>query len=261
MGRPLPLFPLGTVLFPGLVMPLHIFEQRYRTLVRDLMALPADSPREFGVVAIQRGWEVVEASGLTAGAGSARETAVARAGGSGGPGGAGGSAEAGGPRAALTVHELGCVAQLRQVTERPDGRFDIVTVGRQRFRITRIDPTDAPYLVAEVEDLPEALGDRDVAEALAPRVLAAFRRYLRLIQADPDRIAEQLPEDPGVLSYLVAATANLTVTDRQHLLAQPDTASRLRAELTLLKREEMLLGRVRAVPASLADLASPTSLN
>jgi len=249
MGRPLPLFPLGTVLFPGLVLPLHIFEPRYRTLVRDLMALPADRPREFGVVAIQRGWEVAEA-GLTAGgAPSAQETAVARPGGPGGP------------RAALTLHELGCAAQLRQVTERPDGRFDIVAVGRTRFRITRVAPTDTPYLVGDVEDVPESVGDGEVAEALAPRVLAAFRRYLRLIQADPDRIAEQLPEDPTVLSYLVAAAANLSVDDRQHLLAQPDTASRLRAELTLLNREEMLLGRVRAVPATLSDLAVPTSPN
>ena len=42
MTARLPLFPLGTVLFPGLVLPLHIFEPRYRTLVRDLMDRPAD---------------------------------------------------------------------------------------------------------------------------------------------------------------------------------------------------------------------------
>ena len=52
----MPLFPLGTVLFPGLVLPLHVFEERYRALVRDLMALPdGDPPREFGVVAIAAG--------------------------------------------------------------------------------------------------------------------------------------------------------------------------------------------------------------
>ena len=41
----LPVFPLGTVLFPGLVLPLHIFEERYRTLVRDLVALPGRTGR------------------------------------------------------------------------------------------------------------------------------------------------------------------------------------------------------------------------
>ena len=44
----LPLFPLGTVLFPGLVMPLHVFEERYRSLIRYIMELPEGTPREFG---------------------------------------------------------------------------------------------------------------------------------------------------------------------------------------------------------------------
>jgi uncharacterized protein len=50
----LPMFPLGTVLLPGMVMPLHVFEPRYRQLVRDCQA--GDS--EFGVVLIERGSEV-----------------------------------------------------------------------------------------------------------------------------------------------------------------------------------------------------------
>ena len=57
MSPRLPVFPLGTVLFPGLVLPLHIFEERYRELVRHLVALPDGTPREFGVVAIRKGWE------------------------------------------------------------------------------------------------------------------------------------------------------------------------------------------------------------
>jgi Lon protease-like protein len=120
MGRPLPLFPLGSVLFPGLVLPLQVFESRYRALVRDLMALPDGSPREFGVVAIQRGWEVEN-----------------------------------GMATAPSLHEVGCTAQVRQVTEHDDGRFDLVTVGRQRFRIAGIDRESAPYLLADVEFLPE----------------------------------------------------------------------------------------------------------
>src|SRR5216684_677688 len=51
----LPLFPLGTVLYPGLLLPLHIFEERYRQLVHDLMAEP--EPRCFGVIAIREGRE------------------------------------------------------------------------------------------------------------------------------------------------------------------------------------------------------------
>ena len=51
----MPLFPLGTVLYPGLVLPLHIFEERYRQLVRDLLEGP--EPRDFGVIAIRKGRE------------------------------------------------------------------------------------------------------------------------------------------------------------------------------------------------------------
>ena len=59
-------FPLGTVLFPGLVLPLHVFEERYRALVRHLVDQPDGTPREFGVVAIERGWEVDHHTGSSA---------------------------------------------------------------------------------------------------------------------------------------------------------------------------------------------------
>jgi uncharacterized protein len=50
----LPMFPLGSVLLPSEVLPLHVFEPRYRRLVQDCQA--ADN--EFGVVLIERGFEV-----------------------------------------------------------------------------------------------------------------------------------------------------------------------------------------------------------
>ena len=46
----IPLFPLGTVLLPGLLLPLNIFEERYRALVRDLLEpCPRDPRSRFGV--------------------------------------------------------------------------------------------------------------------------------------------------------------------------------------------------------------------
>lgn len=214
----LPLFPLGTVLFPGLVMPLHVFEERYRALVRHLLELPDGSPRVFGVVAIRRGWEVQHVGG------------------------------------AITLHDVGCTAEVRQITAHPDGRFDLVTVGRSRFSITRIVADDAPYLQAEVSYLPEESGDEAKVDRLGPQVLAAFRAYLRLIRTDAAEIGEQLPDNPLVLSHLIAATASLTLAERQHLLALPDTAGRLRAELDLMHREIGLLSQVRAVPMPLSEL-------
>lgn len=222
------MFPLATVLFPGLVLPLHIFEERYRALVRHLVALPEGTPREFGVVAIRRGWEVATGRGRAA----SRSAEVA-------------------------LHEVGCTAELRQVTELDDGGFDIVTVGRRRFRVGDIDRTSAPYLTAQVQWLPEPDGPDEAADLLAARVISVFRQYLGLIRAEDGQLTEQLPEDPTVLSHLVAATAALTLADRQRLLAIDSTAARLRAELHLLNREAALLRQVRAVPVPLAELASP----
>jgi hypothetical protein len=219
------------VLFPGLVLPLHIFEERYRTLVRDLVARTGDEPQEFGVVALRRGWETT-AEGED------------------------------GPPAGDDLPELydvGCTAELRQVTELPDGRFDIVTVGSRRFRVLSVDAAQQPYFTAEVEWLTDG-DDDDVTKVLAPRVLTAFRAYLELLQPDSDAL-DQVPEDPTVLSHLVAASAQLTLDDRQALLAAPDTVTRLRAELKLLNREAALLRQVRAVPVPLSELARPASPN
>jgi uncharacterized protein len=49
------MFPLGTVLLPGVVLPLHVFEPRYQQLVRDCLDA---TEHEFGVVLIDRGSEV-----------------------------------------------------------------------------------------------------------------------------------------------------------------------------------------------------------
>jgi Lon protease-like protein len=229
---PLPLFPLGAVLFPGLVLPLHVFEDRYRALVRALLREPEPARRVFGVVAIRRGSEVGQEQ--------------------------------------VDLYDVGCTAHLRTVAERADGTFAISAVGRQRYAIEEILPSRTPYLQASVRLLPEQLGPDGMADALGPRVLAALRAYLRATRQGPERGAaareaswrdasgrqpeEQLPDDPLLLSHLVAATVSLDLADRQALLAAPDVATRLRDELRLLQRETALLTKVRAVPASLSDL-------
>lgn len=200
----IPLFPLGTVLFPGLLLPLHVFERRYRDLVRDLLTAP-DEHRRFGVVAIREGREV-GADGIRA------------------------------------LYPVGCVARLRRVDPYDDGRFDIVSTGAQRFRLLSVD-TALPYLRAEVELLDEAPGE--AADAAAAGVRALFEVYRRAVGAQP---ADDLPTEPDVLSYLVAATMVLDLPDRQILLEQPDTTLRLRQELRLLRRETALLGLLPSLP-------------
>ncbi|GIF48625.1 hypothetical protein DFJ67_8172 [Asanoa ferruginea] len=256
MTSRLPVFPLGAVLFPGLVLPLHIFEERYRDLVKHLLSRPDGDPREFGVVAIRQDAETLP---TTPAPGPFPSTPPRL-----GPVPTTPVSPPSVPVAVpddVALHEVGCTAELRQVTELPDGRYDIVTVGRRRFRVVSIDRSSEPYLMAEVEWLPEPDGQEELADLLAPRVLAVFRQYLTLIRDDDQELTEQLPEDPTVLSHLVAATAALTLEDRQRLLATVDTAGRLGAELRLLSREAALLRQVRAVPVPLRELAVPASPN
>jgi Lon protease-like protein len=221
----LPLFPLGhTVLFPGVVLPLHVFEERYRELIRTLVELPEGTPRRFGVVAIRQGWEV-------------------------------------GDDAAPALHEVGCAAELRRVSRYPDGRYDIVTVGTHRFRLAAVDRSARPYLMGVVRWLPSEPPTDAAGPAAA--VAALYGDYVRAaagLQARPAEAAE-LPADPVELSYAVAAGAVLTLEDRQALLAAESTRERLRAELALLKREITMVQRLRALPVPMSELQVSQSLS
>ena len=78
-----------------------------------------------------------------------------------------------------------------------------------------------------------------------------FRAYLDALAA---RGATQvsvpdLPDDPVVLSYLVAASVIIDLSDQQALLAEPDAAGRLAAERALLSRETTMLRTLTSTPA------------
>ena len=86
----------------------------------------------------------------------------------------------------------------------------------------------APYLTAELEELPEE-DPGDEAGALAEGVLRAFRAYQKRLAGARERslsTGAELPDEPSVVSYLVAAAAVLDVPTKQRLLQAPDTASR-----------------------------------
>jgi uncharacterized protein len=202
MAIEIPLFPLGSVLFPHMPMSLHIFEERYRTMMRDCQA----ASTTFGIVAIRQGLEV----GLTA-----------------------------------TPYEVGTLAQIDDLEELPDGRFDLTVIGASRFHIDALS-FRPPYLVATVhylEDLPVPAAD---TERLAVAVTAAFHGYATQLrgvgQGDPLDFA--LPSDPELLSYLVAAAMQVETVQRQRLLEIDGTAERLSALLRLLRREAALLDRM-----------------
>jgi Lon protease-like protein len=212
MSELLPLFPLGTVLYPGMLLPLHIFEERYRQLVGDLLARP--EPRRFGVIAIRKG----------------RETGV---------------------DGVQSLYEIGCTATLRRAERHDDGRFSLVTVGTQRFRLLGVDQT-LPYLRGEVELLADADEIDEAAAAPVVRVVqAAFRGYLDALTewgGATVRIAD-LPDEPALLSFIVAAAMVIDLPERQGLLAEPDTLRRLESQRVLLARETAMLRTTTSRPA------------
>ncbi len=212
MSETLPLFPLGTVLYPGLLLPLHIFEDRYRQLVRDLRAGP--EPRRFGVIAIREG----------------RETGV---------------------NGVSALYGVGCTATLRRVSELEDGRFDLITVGSQRFRLASELDESQPYLRADVDLLDEDTGDEAEARLAAQAVQRGFRAYLDALAAQgmTQISVPDLPDEPVVLSYLVAASVIADLSDKQALLAEPDALSRLTAERAMLSREAAMLRSLTSTPA------------
>ena len=136
----LPLFPLGTVLVPGLLLPLRVFEPRYLQLVADLMRRP-EAERVFGVVAIKAGHEVGEGS-------------------------------------ITSLYQVGCTAVVREISEAGDGTVELVTSGAVRFRLHEIDAgADTAYLTGLVTPIEEHEGDDADVAALARRVGLRFAAY------------------------------------------------------------------------------------
>lgn len=253
----IPLFPLHTVLCPGIVLPLHIFEDRYRALTRHCL----DTGEPFGVVLIREGAEV----------GTAKRP--------------------------LALAGVGALVEIREAGRYPDGRFDLLAAATGRFAIRTVDPGREPYLVADVTPLEDEVGDEARAERLSASAIRRFVRYLELMRArdgetsevldirveventagaetvpdddeddadvepaesaagtdrgaaateEPPRDREHdlvIPDDPTVLSYLLSGIVQLELPRRQALLEAATTVSRLEALIRLLDREILLLSQ------------------
>lgn len=209
MSRRLPLFPLGTVLFPGQLLPLQVFEPRYVQLLADVVAV---DEHDFGVISIRHGHEV--------GQGRARDLA-----------------------------ETGCVARVRaleKVTDLPSPVFAVVAVGTRRFALDGLDQTASrPYLTGLVTMLDDDEEEPDAAtDELADRVRLEHAAYLTLLGADP----VALPGEASEVAYAVGLAMALEPADRQQILDAWTSAARLRVALGLLRRERSLVGRFGAVP-------------
>jgi uncharacterized protein len=196
----IPLFPLpNAVLFPNVYLPLHIFEQRYRTMVAD--ALKGD--RIIGMVLLQPGYEA-NYEGRPA------------------------------------VYPIGCAGVMTHAEPLPDGRYNIVLRGLEKFRITRED-TSQPYRLAHVDAIPELLpdADRDEIRRHRHRLEALMAALIERSGADPKFPAAVPDED--VINAL-AQYVQLEPLERQALLEQDGVLARCRALVDLLEMKTIAKG-------------------
>jgi Lon protease-like protein len=205
------MFPLNAVLFPGVSVPLEVFEDRYRALVHHLLRVPDPAERLFGSVAIREGYEV-------------------------------------GDHGAQSLFKVGCRVQLTEVEPHPDGTFSIVAVGLERIEIERLDVT-GPFPVGHVVERPEAAAV--VPEEVLERARATFTAYraaLAGLRSDP--YTGTLPKDPSYLSWTLAACAPLPMQERQSLLEAEDAAERLILVTDLLRTELRAMNVIPSLPAT-----------
>jgi Lon protease-like protein len=275
----LPLFPLRSVLCPGVALPLHVFEERYRLMVDRCLA----EGEPFGVVLIHEGHEVGPLDGRIADVGT---TAVIRQAGRY-PDGRLDILTVGQQRFRLesvdSVSEPYLVGRVRLLDE-PTGaesetQRQAERVGRRFLEYLELlqpeGEESGPEIEIEFELEVDASDAGDKAETTgpdpdkavetgdeAPEALVRADGSLPLDGADPliaqmdaaDLSSNQRREllmaaarrltstdDPTALSYVLTALIQVDLGSRQRLLEAPDTLERLRGLDRLLAREGWFL--------------------
>ena len=186
------MFPLGTALLPGAVLPLQVFEPRYRQMVHDILTDDVDAP-EFGVVMIERGREV--------GGGDTRTL-------------------------------VGTVARVADMRALPDGRYALVAVGTERLRVNAWLPDDPYPLADVDLWADDDRGTIDVDETTRTiadlhqrvRELNEAVRALGEMTPPPDT---EIADDPHLAIYHLGSLAPLGPADRQRMLEAPTLHARV----------------------------------
>ena len=173
----IPLFPLSLVVFPGERRPLHIFEERYKTMIAHCRASEArEEDHAFGISLMQDG----------------------------------------------NLCSVGCSVEIAEIThEYPDGRLDILTMGKQRFKIQEVYQ-DQSYLRAAVEFFEDR--DESVDALLVQDATERLRRLLELVgeQVEVEERGSDLP-----YSFVLAQRAELDLKLKQSLLEMTGENQRL----------------------------------
>ncbi len=209
----LPLFPLRLVLFPGQVLPLHIFEPRYRMMINQCV----EKELPFGVVLMREDtpdWRDFN-----------------------------GDVE--------LPYEIGTTAHIRRMERLADGRLNIVTLGLHRFRVRQLR-FDMPYLQGEVEAFPLGGASAPQDTKAVTRLLRGYIKQLsQVLNSEID--LDELPEDPHTLAFAAASALQIPWDEKQSLLEMPNLPALLTVERALLGKETMMLGFMHASESRVED--------
>ncbi len=188
----MPMFPLGLVLLPGGVLPLHVFEDRYLRMFREILA-DDDHPPEFGVALITKGRE----------AGGGDERAM-----------------------------VATAARILDMQATPDGRYVLAAVGTDRLKISAWLPDDPypvadvdVWLDADIEPGGDLDGFRERVGRAHERVNAVNALAAELGDETPP--PTDVSDDPLLAVYHLGSLAPLGPADRYRLLAAPGLGERL----------------------------------
>ncbi len=201
---PLPLFPLKTVLFPGGLLPLKVFEQRYIDMTKT--CLKEDQP--FGVCLLTRGEEVAQRS-------------------AGDPYAASGSVD---------FAPIGTQARIVSWDMPQLGILHLKTEGGTRFQVQSSNVSDDGLVVAHVTHLPSE-PTAELPEDFAP--LAALLE-LMINRAGPEHFSTPALSDASWVGYRLAELLPLPLPIKQSMLEINDSLVRLKVLAQFLKQQGLV---------------------
>ncbi|HUA70243.1 MAG TPA: endopeptidase La, partial [Solirubrobacteraceae bacterium] len=144
-------------------------------------------------------------------------------------------AESPSPDDLYDVGVLGTVARMIRV---PDGTLRVLIQGGQRIRVVRWVKTE-PYLVAEIEEVPDVVQHTPELTALMRNVQHTFTEIIEQVPYLPEELQIMVAnvEDPSVLTSLIAGALRIPTEEKQELLEEVDVSKRLRRLSEILARE------------------------
>ena len=187
----LPIFPLPeVVLFPGMNLPLHIFEEEYKIMINKCL----ETDKQFGIV--------LEKDDKCA--------------------------------------EVGTLALIVDVEKLEDGGMNILTEGKNRFRIVSF-VTEEPYCVASIEKYEDTKSEIDIPlKKTIKEIKKLSSKALNIshLVSDEEPLKKiKLPEDPDELLFLIAGNLTCSCEQKQLILETTSIKERANNVLTSLKEE------------------------